>query len=438
MQIERPVLPLTPAQFTAALHRGHGRAVQQINDHGAVGLEDRIIEACVSCVTYDPQCEADRSPWLYSIVDRAKLNESVLQAIEATIKEPPPEDHRDIDQRSAILKELAAAGSIDARRLLYASLVRLSHTSDVIGADQIVELDGVDGLIYAARQLGRWLHDDPHFWVDDYLSSQVDRSLGIEGAGIAALERAAVADPDVARYLTGLRKTQASQSSHGGVIDVEAYTGAEIVAHVNNNPKDQCHWFRRWGGQATLDQRELVFEAMLASEEPGHVMRLSRCFAKTGVPRFDRRLLRWIAHVDERVRRAVVKAAAPIKHVELRQAAMHLFAEGDAANGMALLVNNFEADDFALGSKSLERIEDADEAHDLVRSLLDLCEAHPGANALDCLLHVYELSPCSACRHTAVKALVDTNTAPAWVLAECTFDADPDTRAFAGIDGLAN
>ncbi len=428
MRIEQPTFPLTTDAFAAALRTGHGRAMQQIESYGTNGLEDKIAEACVTCLSYDPQCEAERAPWLFSIVDRAKLNTKVVQAIEAVIQKPPPENHRDMDQRSAILKELAAAGADEARRLLYSSLTRLSHTSDVIGADQIVALDGVDGLIYVARQLGRWLRADPDFWVDDYLCAQFDTSTGIEG-GLAALEHEARVDADVANYLAGMRKTRESQSGSSSIFDATAYTGAEIVAHVNENPRDQCHWFRLWGAQAASGQRETVFTALLASDELERVKRLFRCFAKTGVPRFDSRLLRWIAHPDEEVQWAAVKAVAPIKHVELRQAAMQLIASGRMANGIALLENNFETGDFAMCEGYLESLEDADQTHTLVGQLLDLCGAHPGAESLHCLLYVYELSPCSTCRNRAVKALTDTNTAPAWVLNESRFDADPDTRA---------
>ena len=116
MRIEQPAFPLSIAAFDAALRAGHGRAMQQVDDYGSDGLADKLVEACVSCFTYDPQCEAERAPWLFSIVERAKLNAKVVQAIEATIQKPPPENHRDMDQRSAILKELAAAGSSEARR----------------------------------------------------------------------------------------------------------------------------------------------------------------------------------------------------------------------------------------------------------------------------------------------------------------------------------
>lgn len=431
MRIRSPIMPLSTTAFATALRTGHGRAMQQIDRHGLNGLEDKIVEACVSCLSYDPQCEAARAPWLFLIVDRAKLNAKVVNVFEAILRTQPPENHRDMDQRSAILKELAASGSEDARRLLYSSLIRLSDTSDVIAADQIVTLDGEDGLVYVARQFGRWLQADSDFWVDDYMIAQFDESTGIE-QGLALLEREAAVDSDVANYLAGVRKTAESVSKSSSRFDATAYTGAEIVAHVKKNPSEQCHWFRRWGQQARSDQCEIVFSALLASDEPEHVKRLFRCFAKTGVPRFDNRLLRWLTHSDEQIQWAAVKALAPITHGELRQAAKRLITDGDIANGIALLVNNFKPGDFSMCAGQLARFEDADEIHHLVGEFLDLCEAHPGDEALDCLLYVYEFSPCSTCRRRAVKALVDTNTAPAWLLAESAFDADPETRALVG------
>ena len=428
MRIEPPTYPLTPKALDAALRTGHGRAKQQIFAHGAYGLEDEVINACVSCLTYDPQCEADRAPWLFSIIDRAKLTQKVLKALETAVREPAPDSHRDMVQWSGILKELAEAGSADARRLLYASLRRLPHTSDVVGAEQIVALDGVAGLIHVARQLGRWLEADPGFWVDDYLSAELDPSIDAEAAR-AALECEAETDADVAIFLAGVRKTREALTSNPGRPDRSGLTGAQVVALIEGNPREQCHWLRQWGFKAAADQRDVVFTSLLMSNEPEHVKRLFRCFAKTGIPRFDHRLLRWLANSDEQVQWSAVTALAHVKHADLRQAALRLIVDGDMANGITLLANNFEAGDFALCFEHLKPLADADDAHHLVGSLLDLCEAHPGAEALDCLLYVYELSPCSACRSRAVKALIASGTAPAWVLKESASDADPGIRA---------
>ncbi|MCJ1887196.1 hypothetical protein LNN38_20205 [Pseudomonas sp. LA21] len=425
MQIEHPLLPLTKAAFNAALRTGHGRAIQQIENHGSRGLEDTIVEACITCLSYDPQCEAARAPWLSSIVDRANLSAEVIQAIGAIEQEPSSENQRDFDQRSAILKELAASGSDDARRLLYFSLARVPGTASVIGDHDIVALDGVDGLVYVARQLGRWLQDDPDFWVDDSLCTLFDGEIGLAG-----LEEAAAVDSDVASYLAEVRKARERFSGPSSRFDPTAYTAADIVAHVKERSRDQCHWFRQWGAQAADDQLEIVFAALLAAKDPEHAKRLFRCFAKAGVPRFDSRLLQWIYHPDVDIQRIAIKALTPVTHKELRQAAKRLIADGDMANGIALLVNNFIEGDLTMCAGQLVRFENADETHNLVGHLLDLCEAHPGFEALDCLIYVYEFSPCSTCRRQAVKALVSMNSTPSWVLEEAAFDADPETREF--------
>jgi hypothetical protein len=488
MQINQPDFPLTLSAFASALRTGHGRAMQQIKGHGSAGLEGAIIENCVSCTSYDPQCEAERAPWLFSIVDGANLKVEVFQAIAALLRDPPPEDHRDLSQRSAMLRELAVAGVEDARGLLYLSLACLPGTASVIGADDVVALDGVAGLIHVARQLGQWVQDDPDFWVDDYLIREFDAAQGGQD-GLALLEREAATDPDIAGYLAGIHRTREERNNNAKRANELAMTGAQVVAHVKTNPKDQCHWFRRWGTQADPEQREVVYSALLETNELEQVTRLFRCFSKTGVPRFDTRLLPWIFHTDRKVQWVAVRAVASLRacsqitctfgspalgalrrckplvqqscvscertrarfapsiasqilqsnaqliheqalrHPELRNAALQLISNGDLEHGARLLVGNFEDGDLFLCAQQLEHSTDWDQCHSLGVELLALCEAHPCLEALDCLLYVYEFSPCSVCRYDAVKALTDIEIAPAWLLEEAAFDADPDTQA---------
>lgn len=430
MHIEPPTFPLSQAAFAAALRTGHGRVVHHVAAHGASGLEDELIAACVSCLSYDPQSEGDRASWLVSIIDRAQLHDKVIRAIAAAAEELQSENHHHLDQRCAILKELASMGSTEARRLLYASLVRSANTADVLGADHIVALDGEDGLRHVARQFGQWLHADPAFWVDDHLIRQFDEST--KGAcALAVLEREAAVDADIAHYLAAIRKTHDRARGAACRFDVADFTGAAVIEHVRNHPRDPCHWLRRWSVQADSGQCEVVFNALLASDDPEHVKRLLRCFSITGVPRFDNRLLPWLTHPDQQLAWAARRASAPLTHEDLRRTAWRLIDDGKLANGVTLLVNNIAAGDLALCAARLVRLHDPDDAHDLVEALLDLCNAHPGSEVLDCLLYVYEHSPCSICRQRAVTALSDTRTMPAWVLAESALDARPETRLLA-------
>ncbi len=430
MHINAPTFPLSRAAFAAALKTGHGRALQHVASHGVSGLEDELIGACISCMSYDSQCEGDRAPWLVSIIDRAQLHDKLVRAIAATKDVFRSENHDNLAQRCAILKELASMGAAEARRLLYASLARSSNTADVLGADHIVALDGEPGLLHVVRQLGQWLHADPDFWVDDRLIAQFDDATG-SARGMDILEREAIVDVDIAHYLHAIRTTRDRQSGASRRLNVGDFTGAALIEYVRNHPRDACYWLRRWSAQADSGQCELVFDALLASSDSELVKRLFRCFSVTGVPRFDNRLLPWLTHADEQLAWAAGRAVAPVRHVELRQTAWRLINDGMLANGATLLVNNVEAGDLALCAARLVRLEDPDEAHHLAEALLDLCNAHPGSEALDCLLYVYEHSPCSICRQRAVEALSSTGLAPAWLLAESEFDAQPHTRLLA-------
>ncbi len=400
-------------------------------------MEDLIIDNCLHCKSYDPQCEAARAPWLFTIVDRVGLKRKVIQALSALMLDPPAQDHRDLAQHSALLKELAADGDDDARRLLYLSLARMSYSADVIAEDDIVALDGVNGLIAVARQLGRWLQDDPDFWVSDYLIEQVDETIG-SNVGFAALEHEATTDPDIAHYLIGLRQSRESQNAASGSPSVRAFTGTQIVAHAKEGKSGKCYWFRRWGIQASEDQREIVFAALLVEQTPEHIGRLLRCFGKTGIPRYDDRLLSWLFCIDPEVRGAAVEAVAQLSHFELRKAALRLIADGDMTNGARMLVANFDSGDLSLCARLLDPTDDEEHHHSLGTHLLELCAAHPRTDALDCLLYVYEFSPCSTCRRGAVDALIDLGIAPTWLLKESSFDADPETRALASEALAAN
>ncbi|MDZ3992301.1 hypothetical protein [Pseudomonas sp. Teo4] len=420
--------PITRTAFAAALRAGHGRALQQILLHGAAGLEDLIIGACLFCQVHDPQAEAKRTPWLFSIIETAQMHSEIFEAIKAEGLAPSHEDLFDLNQRSGILKLLATAGMDDARKLLYASLARAADTADVIAADDIVALDGVNGLIHVARQLGRWLRADTDFWVDDTLYSRCFASPGAE-QGLALLERAATSDADVSRYLAEVCTSRDGLAGRNTDFSLSAFTADDILTHLRNKPRDPCHWFRGWGAQASSDQREAIFMALMSVEQPEHAKKLFKCFAKTGVPRFERRLLRWIDQPDKPLRLAAVTAFAAISHPQLRVTAERLIADGDFANGVALLVNNSAEGDFATFVQYLPRLEDNEELHRVVRQLLRFCDANPVNESLDCLLYVYECSPCSTCRKRAVKAMIDTKLAPSWLLVEAAFDADPDTRA---------
>src|SRR5262245_40121633 len=68
-------------QFTDALHKGLGRALQDTLATGALSDERAVIEACVHNQSYDPQVEGTRTAWMLEILDAANALPRVGTAI---------------------------------------------------------------------------------------------------------------------------------------------------------------------------------------------------------------------------------------------------------------------------------------------------------------------------------------------------------------------
>ena len=69
--------------------------------------------------------------------------------------------------------------------------------------------------------------------------------------------------------------------------------------------------------------------------------------------------------------------------------------------------------------------------HELLMDLLSVFECNGSPESRDPLILVYEHSPCALCRNNSAEALLKCEQVPDWVLEECRFDVDEDTRDFA-------
>ena len=87
-------LPLSPDAFEDALRKGLGRASLHVREHGAAGLESRLLDACRTNWVFDAQCEGTRGEWLWEIVTAARLRAEVRAiVIEGLSREPGADDH---------------------------------------------------------------------------------------------------------------------------------------------------------------------------------------------------------------------------------------------------------------------------------------------------------------------------------------------------------
>jgi hypothetical protein len=123
-------------------------------------------------------------------------------------------------------------------------------------------------------------------------------------------------------------------------------------------------------------------------------------------------------------------ALGQLRDPGVRRLGLDLLAEEyRAAAALDLFVRNYQPEDDARFAALVDAAEDDDELHTLGFGLHDVYQANPTPSAASLLLRLYERGPCSLCREDVVRLLRDLGALPAWMAAECAYDANEDTRA---------
>lgn len=132
-----------------------------------------------------------------------------------------------------------------------------------------------------------------------------------------------------------------------------------------------------------------------------------------------------------KVKNAAYRALCRLKSPAVRKFALQrlpLRREGQRA--VDLLVTNYEPGDERIIRERAEKSKDVDELHEFLMELLQIIEQHPEIDN-EFLTFLYDHQPCSFCRYSVVKCLIDRNLFTVQHREECLRDAEEDTRKLA-------
>ena len=420
-----PAYPLTREQFAEALAKGLGRAHLHVQRHGAAGVDDLILDACLHNRAYDPECEDERAPWLADLIDAAGLQGQILPALLASLRDMGEAPHWDRVQRCGLAAQFAGRGHTVARDALYAAFRESVERDDPIGAGDIIALDGADGLIAVVNALGQRLLTNPSLDVEAWRMRHFDDEAG-PGRARAILERAATKNAGIGRYLARAEETEREAPPQKPQI-----TLAEIIAAIDDPAVRFSRYFHRvWGKRATESELEVIAQRLATVPSPAALVRCLMCFQRRPYARLMPRFLELTEHTDPDVRRAAIAALSQITHADVRALALGKIEGGHVAEGeLDLFARNYATGDEDRFVHALIALPaDACDRHDAWMDVLNVFDSNSHAVAHPCMLWLYERTPCPTCRSRAVRKLLRANSAPAWLMEEGRFDASADTR----------
>lgn len=436
--------PLNRIEFAAALKKGLGRGWLHVANYGLDNVADLVLEACLHNQNYDPQCNSSRAAWLFEMFGKTPHHPKFQEAILSALK--TENNSWDVAQLCGLAKEMAAHGDQKARLVLknYAfDKASRRDDDDGLGADEWVELTGMEGVIELARIYGQRLMIDPNDRPSDYLGWTNET----EPIYRAVLIQHAQADPAIAVYCKYLEAQGAFTPRQP--VDRERirqetrqrfrgkYPLSRILDEAKKGTGEFPGHYSSFGRYATEEELEEVYSMLLATTDDVSRVRLLWVFRRAQLPQLADVIFLWATGENEELRRAAIAALAQNTNTRVHTLAKAKVTAGDLngadSEALDLFLRNYQSEDAQLIATALAMSTPATdwEAHDLSWSLIDLAKQYDDPNLAATLRWAYENTPCTNCRYEIVKLLDKFQSLDEALLQECLHDAEEDTRAVA-------
>jgi hypothetical protein len=421
-----PATSPTLDQQRDALRKGLGRAmIWAKNGH----LDEAILlDACLHDWRFELSVEEYRGDWLWQIMQAARVEDRFRAAVFEALNNLVEDDAFQLCQ---LAYHYAANGDEAFRQRLY-KIVQEKPFAELryLGEEGIIRLDGANALLFTIKLRGSQLENRDWEWDDSVLMYESIERLGEDR--VMQL-RESVLDPDSRRFWDTWSKNKAdseeeknSRPSHSD--EMKLIPVAEVILAAQSSEAN-FPYFRGWGRWADDDALNTVFEHLLAARELKVIANYLKVFSGREFPHIVPELVSLSQHNDPEIRRRAISALENSSHPLVRELAESELSKG-LPDGLALglFVKNYQDGDEQRIIELAEIPKDANQQHWLFQDAVKILEENPKAECSQLAVVIYALNPCCFCRYYAAKLLRDRQVAPAWLIEECRFDAEPDTQ----------
>jgi hypothetical protein len=417
-------LPLPKSEVQRSLRLGLGRLRLHFLNHGLEEHREPLFHACLKNLVYDTQCEVERAPWLVQLLtpeQEVELAHSLLQTL------PKTRNPRDRSQQCGLCFHLARRGHAEARQALYLGF-RITGDQEIVAADEIIDLDGADGLRWVSQQAlqCRGLRDR-----QGTLQSFVRQYETQAGKGAACSVFATCSELEP--YWPGDRPAtvpgEGKRAWQRANKEFAALSVGEVLAKIHSSTsRYSVQGLKAWAKSANREKLKEMADALIEESDPHRLGHLLTIFQHKPLSRSSRHVSRLLAladHQEQRVRFRANQALAEVKHPAVRDWAIsQLKAKNWFQSEVLPLKSNLMPDDSNLFDRHLRATSDNFQHHRLIGDLVHILQANPWPELLNVMLFVYETSPCTNCRYEVYQLMSNQGIAPEWVTCEWPHDAN--------------
>lgn len=427
---------LNQSEITNALEKGFGRMYLYIEKYGDELVREQLLHFCLKNPSYDAQCEDSRAEWLISLINLTNNRDFYIPKIIAALFTSC--EHRDVSQLYELCQLLAQQGDESAKQAIYKKFDAQEFNETYMGGEEIIQLDGLNGLLHIANVIGKRLREEDDYWECDMLYCMTCEMFGKEITD-EFLAQHAKENCYVSAYLEELKKDEERRKPKDNRPYIERirdeYPIEKILDDIINNAKRKNRSiYRRFGKYATGNEIEQVFNLLIAETDKERLIRYLWVFRTRELPKLPESIVNLAFNSDREIQDAAISALSNVSDSMVREIAIKLGLNSDseiALKSIELFINNYQIGDSKYIEPLLNHIKDKDTCHWVCMDVIKLFEKHSLTECISMMLWVYENTPCTHCRNWAVQLLIENNGLPEIQLNECLYDCVEDTRALA-------
>ena len=411
-------------QFLNSLKRGTGEAYLIVKENPQIDFSNQIIKGVLNIYAYDGQCEGNRANYIFDIISISKQKNKIRNAVLKGLA-TEQDDTWNLTHLFALAKLYAQQNDSEAKKAIFERFLNNPiEGSDWVGYSEILEIDGLKGLLFIAEKFGKYIEQNPDDFQDDWIvSSFQEKNENLKV--INELKKSAKSNKYVKIYLENLKRTKSSQKKY----KKEKIDYKDIIEEVLIS-KPFISFIRK--KNLTFEDINQVGKRLLTETNKSNIEKLLDIFDFHKFPFDSDLILNFASQKNSSKNKIVDNAIDALKHLKskkIREFALNKIQNTkNPISFLEILISNYHDGDFEILSEIANKTNNEHKIEQLARIYTDIYEANDTKECTKPLEILYNKMNCGIHRNGILNILLKNDVLSEKLKKEIIFDSDLDTR----------
>jgi len=398
-----------------------------VKDNPKIDFSNQIIKGVQNIFASDGQSEGNRAQYIYEIISISKQKDKIRKALLQGLK-TEQNDTWNLTHLFALTKLFAEQEDTEARQAIYNRFLNNPiEGSDWVGADEILELDGLKGLYYVSEKFGKYIEQNPNNRQDDWIIKRFRE----ENKNIKVYEELkgkAKTNKFVRIYLENIERTKASHEKH----KTKPTKYNDVIDEVlNSKPFISFKRIRN----LTDEEIDQVAKRLIYETDKSNIEKLLNIFDFYKFP-YDSQIILDFAKQKRTSKNKIVEYAInALKHLKckkIRNFAMDkIQTSKNLIDYLEILVSNYKSGDFKLLREIANKTYNKCKIEQLAGIYTDIYRANKTKECKEPLEILYHKINSAILRKGIVEILIENKVLSGKIKNEIKFDCYLETRRLA-------